>query len=146
MWWACVSVGAPRWALPGQTASLWLPVCVSVIVCGFLCVCRCLCPAPSQLFVYAAGLGRVQGFAGSCYWIPVPPKTWTLRFFCAPWMAPGLVCRVWLFSLFNPRFHSHLNLPSLLSEIYGRLNAAVFWRQAAPSCFFWVRFQHQRDP
>lgn len=74
MWWACVSVGALRWALPGQTASLWLPVCVCVIVCG-LCarvgasVLLCL----SCLFMLQ-GLGEYRALLDPVTVSPLHPK------------------------------------------------------------------------
>lgn len=62
--------------------------CLSLIVCDvvfcvYVCVCTCVGASAlslSQLFVYTAGLQRVEGFAGSCYCICAPPKTWTLHF------------------------------------------------------------------
>lgn len=79
MWWGCVSVGALRWALPGQTASLWLPACV----------CRCLCPALSQLFVYAAGqLGENGALLDPVTVFPLHPKSGP----CASFVLPQCCC------------------------------------------------------
>ena len=91
MWWGCVSVGAPRRALPGQTASLWLPVslCVRGIVCGFCVGASALLCLGCLFTLQASG---EHSFAGSCYCIPAPPRIRTLRFFCAPWMAPVYTC------------------------------------------------------
>lgn len=116
MWWGCPQV---KLAQPGQTASLWLPVSVCEIVCGFCCVCRCLCPALDQLFVYAAGLRREQGFAGSCYCIPAPPKIWSPSSFCAR----SLILCLHLHGLvfLNPGFQCHFNLSLRLSQIYSCL-------------------------
>lgn len=93
MWWARVSVGALRWALPRQTASLWL------------LVCRCLCPALSQLFVYAAGqFGENRALPDPVTVSPLHPKSGPRTSFvlpkCCCWFYPGFQSHISLFFFF----------------------------------------------
>lgn len=87
MWWGCVSVGAPGPASPAWADCLPLIACLSVCVCGFCVGASALLCLGCLFTLQASG---EQSFAGSCYCIPAPPKSRTLRFFCAPWMAPRI--------------------------------------------------------
>lgn len=137
MWWAGVSVGALRWALPGQTASVWLCV-MWCFVCMCVCVCTCVGASAlslSQLFVYAAGLQRVEGFAGSCYCIRAPPKTWTLHFLLCSLNWPQCIrlqaSFIYLFILI-PDLNPTLAFLYCWQGFSAERDAGVLWSVGAP--------------
>lgn len=102
--------------------------CLTLIACVCVCVCGfCACVSASALLCLSClfmlqGLGEYRALLDPVTVSPLHPKSGPYASFVLPqwplYMFAG-------FGFFNPGFQSHFNLSLLLSEIYGRLNAAV---------------------